>query len=91
MSHVRGCRWEIEGSECSCHQPTIWGRGLLYTCDCCEEPRAAIRFTLCPECEQHQDQPTHAIESVHRAMSEDDGLDSAPSGAGSGPSYVQSQ
>lgn len=91
MSHKQGCQWERTSIACSCHQPTVWSRALLYACDCCGEPRAPIRFTLCPECYQHQDEPIHAIESVHQSMSDEDGLDSAPSGAGSGPSYVQSQ
>ena len=82
--HTVGCQWERTHIACSCHQPTVWGGAALFACDCCGEPRAPIRFTLCPECEAHQDAPTHAIASVHRSMSDDDGLDSAPAGAGSG-------
>ena len=90
MSHKQGCRWEIDGRECSCHQPTVWGRGLLYACDCCERPRAALRFTLCPECQRHQHHSMEALEGVHQLMDEEDGLGSAPAGAESGPFHVQS-
>lgn len=87
MSHLPWCQWESGRRWCACHQPTVWGLGYTYLCDCCEQPRAHKVNALCEDCAHHQDEPIGSIDIAHRSMDEHDGF-FPPSGAGGGRFFV---
>lgn len=50
---------------CTCQPPTVWGRTLLWRCDCCEQPAAPVQYGLCAMCESHQYDPPWKAEAEH--------------------------
>lgn len=56
----------------------------MWHCDCCEQPRAERKFTLCPVCLEHEYAHPVTVQADHDDMDDFDALDSAPPGAGSG-------
>lgn len=52
---------------CNCQPTTLWADAEMWLCDCCNEPRSAIRFGLCDLCKCHQYADGHNAEIEHDA------------------------
>lgn len=66
--HKRRCLFNGDHDHpCTCQPTTLWADAELWLCDCCNEPRATIRFGLCDLCEHHQYADGHNAEIEHDA------------------------
>ena len=53
---------------CTCQPPTIWGRPLMWHCDCCGRPRSPMKWGLCDLCHGHQYDPVSKAQADHEAV-----------------------
>lgn len=73
QGHKKHCAYRNNSDfPCVCHPPTLFHESMkLWYCDCCERPRAILRYGLCEMCSEHQYSDPRHVDIEHLSALEE--------------------